>query len=118
MSDFYGPMYRAYIEALYLTETGDQDQPPTDAELSDLTKAEARIACIRFMQAAGSGCGYPATFKLEDLNPAQVGHDLWLTRNGHGVGFWDRPEVYGEQLAELFTRISHAMGEHDPEFVN
>lgn len=20
----------------------------------------------------------------------QVGHDLWLTRNGHGTGFWDR----------------------------
>lgn len=20
----------------------------------------------------------------------QLGHDLWLTRNGHGAGFWDR----------------------------
>jgi hypothetical protein len=20
----------------------------------------------------------------------QIGHDFWLTRNGHGVGFWDR----------------------------
>jgi hypothetical protein len=20
----------------------------------------------------------------------QAGHDLWLTRNGHGAGFWDR----------------------------
>lgn len=23
-------------------------------------------------------------------NFAQVGHDYWLTRNGHGAGFWDR----------------------------
>lgn len=29
-----------------------------------------------------------------------AGHDLWLTRNGHGTGFWDRPEVYGERLAK------------------
>lgn len=21
---------------------------------------------------------------------AQAGHDFWLTRNGHGAGFWDR----------------------------
>jgi hypothetical protein len=29
---------------------------------------------------------------------AQVGHDFWLTREGHGAGFWDR--YYGED-AEL-----------------
>ena len=23
-------------------------------------------------------------------NLAMAGHDFWLTRNGHGVGFWDR----------------------------
>ena len=23
-------------------------------------------------------------------NWAQAGHDYWLTRNGHGAGFWDR----------------------------
>lgn len=27
---------------------------------------------------------------LEGLDPAQCGHDFWLTRNGHGAGFWDR----------------------------
>lgn len=25
-----------------------------------------------------------------NIPPAQVGHDLWLTRNHHGAGFWDR----------------------------
>lgn len=24
------------------------------------------------------------------LDNEQVGHDFWLTRNGHGAGFWDR----------------------------
>lgn len=33
------------------------------------------------------------------LSSDQVGHDFWLTRNGHGTGFWDRGlgEV-GDQL--------------------
>lgn len=24
------------------------------------------------------------------LSLDQIGHDFWLTRNGHGAGFWDR----------------------------
>lgn len=24
------------------------------------------------------------------LSDEQIGHDFWLTRNGHGTGFWDR----------------------------
>lgn len=24
------------------------------------------------------------------LSDGQAGHDFWLTRNGHGAGFWDR----------------------------
>ncbi len=27
------------------------------------------------------------TYHVDD---SQHGHDFWLTRNGHGVGFWDR----------------------------
>lgn len=36
------------------------------------------------------------------------GHDLWLTRNGHGAGFWDRD--YGK-LGDILTDAAHAMGE-------
>jgi hypothetical protein len=25
---------------------------------------------------------------IED-DPSRAGHDFWLTRNGHGAGFWD-----------------------------
>jgi hypothetical protein len=27
---------------------------------------------------------------LSEMDPGQAGHDFWLTRNGHGAGFWDR----------------------------
>ena len=36
------------------------------------------------------------------------GHDLWLTRNRHGAGFWDRGQ--GE-LGDLLTKWAHAEGE-------
>ena len=40
----------------------------------------------------------------------QAGHDFWLTRNGHGAGFWDGdwPE-HGDAL----TRDCEAYGEVD-----
>lgn len=36
-----------------------------------------------------------------------AGHDLWLTRNGHGAGFWDRG--LGE-LGDRLTDAAHKMG--------
>lgn len=41
--------------------------------------------------------------------PAErMGHDLWLTRNRHGAGFWARG--YGE-LGDVLTKWAHSMGE-------
>ena len=32
----------------------------------------------------------------------QMGHDFWLTRNGHGAGFWDRGQgAMGDKLTDL-----------------
>ncbi len=39
-----------------------------------------------------------------------MGHDLWLTRNHHGAGFWDKPELWGD-CANLFTKLAEALGE-------
>lgn len=36
-----------------------------------------------------------------------IGHDFWLTRNGHGVGFWDRG--LGE-LGDFLTDMSKPFG--------
>ena len=30
-----------------------------------------------------------------------AGHDFWLTRNGHGTGFWDRGIEHGKELTKL-----------------
>jgi hypothetical protein len=52
---------------------------------------------------------------LENLDLSQCGHDFWLTRNGHGAGFWDRDlgEV-GEKLTEAckqFPEVSLYVGD-------
>ena len=37
------------------------------------------------------------------------GHDFWLTRNGHGAGFWDGD--YSEPAATVLTELSKTFGE-------
>ena len=36
------------------------------------------------------------------IEPRQIAHDFWLTRNGHGAGFWDRG------LGELGDKLTSA----------
>jgi hypothetical protein len=102
--------YRAYIEAaLWSSNTEDGtalDQ--IDAELEDTTQAAMRRDCQRF---------YAANQHLMN-DPAQGGHDFWLTRNHHGTGFWDRDNL-PEDVGEALTQAAHAFGEvnldYDPE---
>lgn len=41
-----------------------------------------------------------------------AGHDFWLTRNGHGAGFWDRSELDKPTQGRL-TKAAHAFGNSD-----
>ena len=51
---------------------------------------------------------------IKDCSPEQVGHDFWLTRNGHGAGFWDRPEIYdGKENAETLSNSARSFGERN-----
>jgi hypothetical protein len=49
----------------------------------------------------------------------RLAHDLWLTRNGHGAGFWDRKFTYGEdgdpipELGDELTALAEALGTVD-----
>ncbi len=42
-----------------------------------------------------------ADLEASGLSSEQAGHDFWLTRNGHGAGFWDRGlGALGERLSK------------------
>ncbi len=40
-------------------------------------------------------------------------HDFWLSRNGHGAGFFDRPEYYGEEQSDALQELAKRYGEYD-----
>ena len=79
-----------YLIAMLWSETAE-DGTPLDADfaLDDLTEAARNTAegdCESFLEVAHADIA-----KLPDWYTAeQLGHDFLLTRNGHGVGFWDR----------------------------
>ncbi|MEK6828593.1 MAG: hypothetical protein AABY15_00565 [Nanoarchaeota archaeon] len=88
-----------YLEAALWTEEDEIGPANIESDVHNNAKIDSYKDVKLFMSKAGS--------LLDGLDPAQVGHDLWLTRNGHGAGFWDRGlgEV-GDQL----TAIAKEMG--------
>jgi hypothetical protein len=46
-----------------------------------------------------------------DGNYEEAGHDFWLTRNGHGAGFWDGD--WSEPAATRLTQCSKMFGNFD-----
>ena len=89
---------QGYIEAIYFTETGDTDQPPPNVKMSDEAVWHAAADCAEFMLTIA----HLLPKWLETQTLAQLGHDFWLTGNGHGSSFLDRElGELGEQLTKL-----------------
>tara|TARA_R110001606_G_scaffold160326_1_gene304282 strand:+ start:719 stop:1090 length:372 start_codon:yes stop_codon:yes gene_type:complete len=93
----------AYMEAIDFTECGDIDQPEHGAELDETFMRESVIDCLAFYSRIEC--------YISNDNIEQSGHDFWLTRNGHGTGFWDRSKIYGNFYAEEFTKSAKLYGE-------
>lgn len=98
-------MHSGYLECALWSST-DESGASLDEIASFAPEAEAGALedCQDFVRQC-TGAGIRIT-----QDPAQVGHDLWLTRNRHGAGFWDRGlGTIGERL----TQIAHCMGSRD-----
>ncbi len=50
--------------------------------------------------------------RAEWSDSEMAGHDFWLTRNGHGAGFWDGD--WEEEAGQYMTETSKKMGEVCP----
>lgn len=100
---------RSYIECALWCE--DVDGCTQGKDISDIHPASlARMAvdCANFQienKLLIKRCGllHPAS------GNAQHGHDFWLTRNGHGAGFWDRG--YIPRIGEGLTDAAQAYGD-------
>lgn len=49
-----------------------------------------------------------------EYDEMQAGRDLWFTRQGHGVGYWDRKQLR-QTDREALTTAAKAMGEANVE---
>ena len=93
-------MLDAYLDAIEFTDCSEDDPEMYNSlGFSSELILHAKKTCEKFLAIAGD--------KLPDSLASQAGHDLWLTRNCHGTGFWDRPEIYGKDLADYFTSLCH-----------
>lgn len=111
---------QAYLEAVLFTEEEQPEeeglQNPSFDDFSPEAIEEAKADCEKLQTqyknllalAYSSPAQYAASTNPErgtitdSYGEEQAGHDLWLTRNGHGAGFWDRGlGVVGEKLSEL-----------------
>lgn len=99
------------------------DKPEgTNPRIPAKTAEKARSICLQFIAAN------PALFMAAVARPgygshpdagsgaAAFGHDLWLTSQGHGAGFWDRPELDAGELGDKLTAACKALRGLYPEF--
>jgi hypothetical protein len=80
---------QGYIEAMFFTEC-HADNPDLEyktlSHLSPLSWKEITKVCKEFQETNHEAL--QIYYKL-GRSEAHAGHDFWLTRNGHGAGFWD-----------------------------
>ena len=99
-----------YIEAA-LWSSNDESTPsggePLDAnydieDFSEEALDRVQKDCQAFQERAFN------ELDESELPPDYQGHNFWLTRNGHGTGFWDRGL---EELGDKLTEQSESFGE-------
>lgn len=100
--------FSSYLEtalwsSLDWTDADDSQPDPMDKrygvdDFDGPTRDQLRSECEDFVRYVGEVCP-DATAEL-DADPGRAGHDFWLTRNGHGAGFWDGDWVLGRELTD------------------
>jgi hypothetical protein len=103
-----------YVECMFFTDAGPDHDIPAGMGVTHLaveTVAQIRTDCAEFiannlalLEDAWARVGYSAE---------RAGHDFWLTRNGHGAGFWDRDELYAGGLGTKLSDACQKVPERD-----
>ena len=91
-----------YIDCAFRTSLDDDDG---DGDLAPGTLQAMRGDCAEFIRRAGADLR-----EYRERTGCPGGYDFWLTRNGHGVGFWSR-EL--DELGDRLTAIAEQMGGRD-----
>jgi len=100
----------SYITALIWTEEGHEtDYDPWEGkniyDIDENSKDEIVKEVEWFINSAGD--------VFEDMTDDQIGNDLWLTRNGHGSGFFER--INDSENLTIITKLCDVLGNVDAE---
>lgn len=103
----------SYFETMFWAEKpDDEDEAYLDHVWQvdnlageSLTESEKEVeAFIKRAEAKG--------IDFSKYRPEQIGHDFWLTRQGHGAGFWDGD--YPKDDGDTLTAVSKSFREVCP----
>lgn len=112
----------AYIECALWSSVDNEDRPLDDnygiSDLSQCTLEKMVDDCKDFQEANKKLLS--EAYKLYSINgytgEQMAGHDFWLTRNGHGTGFWDRDlGSIGDELttaSEVYKGVDLYVGDY------
>lgn len=99
---------QGYIEAMFFTDTGTGDdeegglETASFDELSPDTLKGIISDCKAFQAEAEALLNEAYRRGYEEV---QAGRDFWFTRNGHGVGFWDRDVLDKDDLGRRLSDL-------------
>jgi hypothetical protein len=84
------------VAALWTSELDDHEPDAFDPDSVERTRTEVSGFLARNEE----------DLLESGLSDSHIGHNLWLTRNGHGTGFWDRDlGAIGDRLTEASERL-------------
>lgn len=104
--------FDAYRTCALWSSTDDEGEPIddlySDDDIAIDTHNQMLRDCNNFLDTYG--ILVRRAMRVYGYTIQQAGHDFWLTRNHHGVGFWDR----GLQcIGDWLTRMAHLEGSAD-----
>jgi hypothetical protein len=105
---YFNRVLDSYLETMMWADGRD---PDTDEELegdfSDELLKDSEADVKKFLKMVDD-----QGIDLTKYKTSRIGHDFWLTRNGHGAGFWDGD--YEDEDGKALTKISKSFGEKSP----
>lgn len=108
----------SYFETMLWSSTGSEGGPLDANYTAEDIAPEAKAAQIAQLKSFLDNAWQYLTTMTERDNVAQ---DFWLTRNGHGAGFWDGDYKYGNDLtalAELYDECEPYVGDDGKLYIS
>ena len=107
----FNAFFNAYITAALWSSVDDNDDPLdsnyTAESIEPVTLEKMKADCHKFITENDNLLSQ--VYKTVD-GYSSAGHDFWLTRNGHGAGFWDRGFGYiGDALTDRSTEFKECL---------